>query len=488
MQPGRNDPCPCGSGKKFKKCCFLNQEPPANFLWRKLGAIHDSFAGSLVRHALNEFGADSVHEAWAEFWLWDEEQEPFQLDSVENQLFFPFYLYNWFREDDNQPASISPESRTVARDYLDSRGRGLSELERRFLAACIETPFSFHEVMDVSPGLGFDLKDVFLGNEINVSERLGSQNARVGDVFFGKVVQIDQVAMLCGMGRVAIPPTSKRFILELKKGLIEAQSNNKNKLEARVLHEYDIEIRELFLDLQKSLLAPPQFCNTDGDTLALHRISYEIPSAQIAFDALKSLSLFFSEAEMLETAERDKMGVIQKIQIDWHKRGNKAHKSWDNTILGHLEIVGQKLTIEVNSEKRAKKIKAEIKKRMGELAKHISSVVQSPEAMMKQSRKFKSPAEPVEGERENTAAMESPEIKERMREMALEYWENWYRQKIPALGNRTPIQAAKSAEGRELLESLLIEYERHDPKPTNEALKPDVAAMRKRLGLSTKEN
>jgi uncharacterized protein YecA (UPF0149 family) len=24
MIPGRNDPCPCGSGKKFKKCCGLN--------------------------------------------------------------------------------------------------------------------------------------------------------------------------------------------------------------------------------------------------------------------------------------------------------------------------------------------------------------------------------------------------------------------------------------------------------------------------------
>lgn len=21
---GRNEPCPCGSGKKFKKCCYLN--------------------------------------------------------------------------------------------------------------------------------------------------------------------------------------------------------------------------------------------------------------------------------------------------------------------------------------------------------------------------------------------------------------------------------------------------------------------------------
>jgi preprotein translocase subunit SecA len=22
---GRNDPCPCGSGKKYKKCCYLRQ-------------------------------------------------------------------------------------------------------------------------------------------------------------------------------------------------------------------------------------------------------------------------------------------------------------------------------------------------------------------------------------------------------------------------------------------------------------------------------
>jgi uncharacterized protein YecA (UPF0149 family) len=23
-EPGRNDPCPCGSGKKYKKCCGFN--------------------------------------------------------------------------------------------------------------------------------------------------------------------------------------------------------------------------------------------------------------------------------------------------------------------------------------------------------------------------------------------------------------------------------------------------------------------------------
>lgn len=27
MQPSRNDPCPCGSGKKYKKCCMNNSQP-----------------------------------------------------------------------------------------------------------------------------------------------------------------------------------------------------------------------------------------------------------------------------------------------------------------------------------------------------------------------------------------------------------------------------------------------------------------------------
>ena len=28
--PGRNDPCPCGSGKKYKKCCFLRDDAAAS--------------------------------------------------------------------------------------------------------------------------------------------------------------------------------------------------------------------------------------------------------------------------------------------------------------------------------------------------------------------------------------------------------------------------------------------------------------------------
>ena len=31
MKTGRNDPCPCGSGLKFKKCCLMKEVAPSGF-------------------------------------------------------------------------------------------------------------------------------------------------------------------------------------------------------------------------------------------------------------------------------------------------------------------------------------------------------------------------------------------------------------------------------------------------------------------------
>lgn len=30
-KPGRNDPCPCGSGKKYKKCCWSKEQAKKGF-------------------------------------------------------------------------------------------------------------------------------------------------------------------------------------------------------------------------------------------------------------------------------------------------------------------------------------------------------------------------------------------------------------------------------------------------------------------------
>ena len=31
MKMGRNDPCPCGSGKKYKRCCLNTTQPEMSF-------------------------------------------------------------------------------------------------------------------------------------------------------------------------------------------------------------------------------------------------------------------------------------------------------------------------------------------------------------------------------------------------------------------------------------------------------------------------
>jgi hypothetical protein len=60
MKIGRNDPCPCGSGKKYKKCCFLTEHPdpvPEH--------IRDLFAGTHdeVRELLKDRDFSSLDEA-----------------------------------------------------------------------------------------------------------------------------------------------------------------------------------------------------------------------------------------------------------------------------------------------------------------------------------------------------------------------------------------------------------------------------------------
>jgi hypothetical protein len=42
----RNEPCSCGSGKKYKKCCFLQKASVQSFSWEDNDGIHLVAPGS----------------------------------------------------------------------------------------------------------------------------------------------------------------------------------------------------------------------------------------------------------------------------------------------------------------------------------------------------------------------------------------------------------------------------------------------------------
>ena len=89
MKPGRNDPCPCGSGRKFKQCCLLKAEPiPADeLLWRRVRRAIDPLPRELMREAQRHFGETGLAEAWHEFQRFESE-EPFDEESKYASLFF----------------------------------------------------------------------------------------------------------------------------------------------------------------------------------------------------------------------------------------------------------------------------------------------------------------------------------------------------------------------------------------------------------------
>jgi hypothetical protein len=69
--------------------------------------------------------------------------------------------------------------------------------------------------------------------------------------------------------------------------------------------------------------------------------------------------------------------------------------------------------------------------------------------------------------------------------MAKRHWDAWFDEQIPALGNLTPPEAAKTPQGRERLEALLLSYEWNEGGDGPAALmQADTAELRRRLGLA----
>jgi hypothetical protein len=78
---------------------------------------------------------------------------------------------------------------------------------------------------------------------------------------------------------------------------------------------------------------------------------------------------------------------------------------------------------------------------------------------------------------------ELPEVQEQIRKMAKAHWESWFDEPIPALDNKTPLEAAKTKLGREKLEALLLQYERHDQESNNNIFKTDIKYLKNKLSL-----
>lgn len=475
---GRNDPCPCGSGKKYKHCCQTKKDSlSADYLWHKLRDIHDKLVSELMEYVKNIYDENVMLDARDEFLL--NEDDELDLDPIHNQAFYPWFLYSWFPDVEGFKEGVDSELHgdlTIAESYLVIHEEELSNLEVRFIRATVDQPYSFYEILDCEQGKGYTLKDIFLGNEVYVTEKSGSQNAQKGDILFVRVIQIDHVGMIVGSGGVLFPPGYKTHIIELR---VDIRSET-DPITLQDLFKWDEEIRELYLYLYIKLSTPPQLVNTDGEQLCFHELYFDINSPQTAFNRLKNLAVIMNEEELLSEAQFDKNGHVQKIEFSWLKKGNLRMKSWENTVLGHIKIEDKRLTVNVNSKKRAEKIKKKILSLLKDRVKYRTTKVQSVQSMMNKAER-----DPIQSEQRKQEFLESQSEYQEILDTTLSaHWGQWIHDKIPALGNETPIEAVKDPDGREMVVALLDQFERDNKKqPPEMKQQKYIDRVRQKLGL-----
>lgn len=447
--------------------------------WRRIRRALDGLPNTMLRFTVETFGPTALEEAWEEFVLdTDLEYSEFDPKTPHIQLFMPWFFHCWSPEGEEIEG---PAMTTPTRAFLEARGLRLDPLVRRYLEACLEAPFSFHEIVSSDPGRGFGARDIITGAEHQVFEQSASKSMTVGDILYGQLVNVAGFTMVEACAPCPIPPIRKIELVDLRQSLprdIELS-------DPALLWEVECELRELYFTIVDDVLNPkmPQLQNTDGDPLELQRLVFDIDSPQGAFDALVSLAFETTPQELLEEATRDANGALKTVKFDWAKAGNDKHAEWTNTILGHIEIDGTRLFVRVNSAQRAQEFCRLVAEALGSHVRHRATEIESTEKMLEEMRAKRAAGGKLERDPEQEALMAHPQVREQIQKMMSAHFEKWVDSKIPALDGLTPMEAIRTPAGKEKVAALVLEAERHARKmepPVDDAV---LGKLRKRLGL-----
>jgi len=178
----RNEPCPCGSGKKYKKCCMLKaRERVVAGVNRKEGVQHAlAWLSKRFRQQIDNW-VDAV-------WLADiSEQQRHDIASADPKirsihdinLLELLVAEGRFEEED----ADTTEHRSPLQLILDSDEIGLDDDQRNYLMQLPERPLRLYTITDCLPGERFSLRDQLDRDapQIDIDDAYASRMFEVGD-------------------------------------------------------------------------------------------------------------------------------------------------------------------------------------------------------------------------------------------------------------------------------------------------------------------
>ncbi len=362
--------------------------------------------------------------------------------------------------------------------YLKRRGWNEIEPNREYFAALRDTPVSLYEVSEVNPGNSMVLKDL-LGHAkpVTVLEGSATQSLKQWDRIVVRVIAEGDTHVISG-ALLAFSAEAVAFLFDGLSAVLNVDEDVEPSLTVTQLLQCAPIFTSawLFTALPRALSEEmPEFSNADGDDIMFHDLRFPFATGVKQKDVSASLNEvngFVADGARCwvwlaphgSKASTEAAGLMLDSQAD------------GRTVLGHLELKGKSLLINVNSSARADRVRELVMKAAGEHLKQPLTTIRTVEQMMAEEQDDLDLEDPDEI---------PPEI---ARQIVQEHMNQHYRETlnapIPALGAKSPRQAVRSKAGRAKVVDWLKTLENNSAKHRNDAIEDyDFGWMWAELGL-----
>jgi hypothetical protein len=184
--PGRNEPCPCGSGLKFKKCCYEKARAEASKAQDERSAVE------IALSFLYDNYPDEIGDAIDHGFLGGlEEEEHARLEQLPPEAHdeLDINIGEWLLAD--AVLQLDGEAVFALDLVLGEGGPLLPQNARDWLIAASERPLSLYDVIRVVPGKGLELRDLVYPDDppVTVQDAAFSESARRGDIFGARILR-----------------------------------------------------------------------------------------------------------------------------------------------------------------------------------------------------------------------------------------------------------------------------------------------------------
>jgi hypothetical protein len=439
--PGRNDPCWCGSGKKYKKCHLDSDETPGP--QSAAPAIPGEFVG--LRNRLGKFLMETASKRDTRL----AHEEFFGGGPVEDDQ---MPLIDWMMHDWVPPRL----GRTIMQEYLRERGASLAPRERELVESWSLSFVGLYEVREVKVGSGLEVKDLVTGDVFFVHDVSLSKKLVRWDGLLARVVPGERGHEFSGVG-INVP----RKQLEPLRAWMEEDRLRTGMRWPEYLKRNLPRIRRQPGELHAEWVESLRLSNTDGEELLFSKAVYRVVDREKLTAALRSCP---------EISKDD-----EGQRYVW-LRGPAGEEG--RTVLGSIRVEGAELAFESNSKQRHERSKRMLAKLAGPALKHVRDEFTTQREMKRRTLNDPRPAEPVRDEI-------PPEVRHKLITEHMEkHAAKWPDTALPALGGRTPREAVKTAAGRLKVSALLRDFENLE-EHKRQAGEPfyDVARLRAELGL-----